>query len=263
MRGSDTAGAPAPLDAPWARTVPARAARELIVCGVLGACMDAYTRRTVLGHENLRALDGPVVFVANHASHMDTPALLRALPSRWRRRTAVAAAADYFYADPRLAATVSLAFGTIPVRRNGGGLDAGSAGHVDRLLASRWSLVMFAEGTRSRDGSVGRLRSGAAVLAGRHGLPIVPVHVSGTHAAMPTGRRWMQRAPGRGIGRRHPIEIRFGAAIRPRDGEPHADVMERVRLFLAESGAATHPDPRVRTGEAAASASAPRADVLS
>ena len=40
---------------------------------------------------------------------------------------------------------------------------------------------MFAEGTRSRDGTVGRLRSGAAVLAAEHGLPIVPIHVSGTH----------------------------------------------------------------------------------
>ena len=37
---------------------------------------------------------------------------------------------------------------------------------------------MFAEGTRSRDGSVGRLRSGAAVLAAQYGLPLVPIHMS-------------------------------------------------------------------------------------
>ena len=241
---SDARRTAAALDAPWSRTAPARAARELIVCGVLGACMDAYTRRSVVGHENLHTLDGPVLFVANHASHMDTPALLRALPARWRRRTAVAAAADYFYADAKLAATVSLAFGTVPLERNGGGLGAEAVGHVDALVSDGWSLVLFAEGTRSRDGTVGRLRSGAAVLAARHGLPIVPVHVGGTHAAMPTGRRWPQRAPGRGIGARHPIEIRFGAPIRPREGEAHADVMERVRLFLAECGAATSPAPR-------------------
>ena len=52
---------------------------------------------------------------------------------------------------------------------------------------------MFAEGTRSRDGTVGRLRSGAALLAAEHGLPIVPVHVAGTHAVMPPGKRWMRR----------------------------------------------------------------------
>ncbi len=252
MRASEPAPEPAALDAPWARTVPARAARELIVCGVLGACMDTYTRRTVLGHENLQSQRGPVIFVANHASHMDTPALLRALPPRWRRRTVVAAATDYFYSDPKLAAAVSLAFGTVPLERRGGGLGAGRVDHLDELFATGWSLVLFAEGTRSRDGSVGRLRSGAAVLAARHALPIVPVHVAGTHAAMPTGRRWMQRGPGPGLGSRHPIEIRFGAPIRPREGEAHADVMERVRLFLAESGAATSPDPYVRTAEAPA-----------
>ncbi len=226
-------------DARWARTVPARAAREVLVCGVLGACMDAYTRRTVVGRDQLAGQDGPVVFVANHASHMDTPALLRALPPRWRRRTAVAAAADYFYADPKLAATVSLAFGTVPLQRKGGGL--GDCRQVDRLFAEGWSLVIFAEGTRSLDGSVGPLRSGAAVLAARHGIPIVPVHVAGTHAAMAKGERWMSRAPGRGLGARHPIEIRFGPPIRRRRGETHAEIMERVRLFLAESGAATHP----------------------
>lgn len=250
MRVSEPALDPAALDAPWARTVPARAARELIVCGVLGACMDGYTRRTVVGLENLHGQRGPVIFVANHASHMDTPALLRALPPRWRRRTVVAAATDYFYSDPKLAAAVSLAFGTVPLERRGGGLGAGRVDLLEGLFAGGWSLVIFSEGTRSRDGNVGRLRSGAAVLAERHGLPIVPVHMAGTHAAMPAGRRWMQRAPGRGIGNRHAIEIRFGAAIRPREGEAHADVMERVRLFLAESGAATSPDPRVRTAEA-------------
>ena len=232
-----------PGDAPWSRTVPARVAREVIVCGALGVCMDAYTRRTIVGHENLAPLAGPVLFVANHASHMDTPALLRALPARWRRRTAVAAAADYFYADPKLAATVSLAFGTIPLARKGGGLEA--TRHIDALFADRWSLVMFAEGTRSRDGNVGQLRSGAAVLAARHALPIVPIHVGGTHAAMPTGRSWMKRRPGRGIGSRHDIEIRFGAPIRSREGETPAEVMERVRLFLAECGAATVQAPRV------------------
>ena len=49
---------------------------------------------------------------------------------------------------------------------------------------------MFAEGTRSRDGSVGKLRSGAAVLAAQHGLSLVPIYVSGSHAAMPVGRYW-------------------------------------------------------------------------
>ena len=42
-------------------------------------------------------MKGPVILVANHVSHLDTPVILAALPRRLRKRTVVAAAADYFY----------------------------------------------------------------------------------------------------------------------------------------------------------------------
>ena len=226
---------------PWARKRLARLLRELILIDLLGPLMDLYTRRRVRGSEHLEGLEPPVVFVANHSSHMDTPTILRALPARWRRRTAVAAATDYFYRKRRVAHAVSLLFNTVPLQRNGGGLGSRSTSHLDDLIEARWNLLVFAEGTRSRDGRVGRLRSGAAVLAAEHGLPIVPVYVSGTHAVMPPGQRWMRRGPGRVISRRQPIEVRFGAPIRPRPGEHRVEVMERVRLFLAASGAATTP----------------------
>ena len=231
----------AKADVRWARSRLARALRELILIGVLGPTMDVYTRRRVRGTEHLGDLEAPVVFVANHSSHMDTPTILRALPRRWRRRTAVAAATDYFYRKRRTAHAVSLLFNTVPMQRSGGGLESDSASHLDGLIDDRWSLLVFAEGTRSRDGSIGRLRSGAAVLAAAHELDIVPIHVSGTHAVMPPGRRWMRRKPRRHGSRRHPIEIRFGAPIRRRADEHRTEVMERVRLFFAASGATTTP----------------------
>jgi 1-acyl-sn-glycerol-3-phosphate acyltransferase len=203
--------------------------------------MDLYTRRRIVGAERLADVGGPVVFVANHSSHMDTPALLRALPRPRRGRTVVAAAADYFYRRRWTAWAVSLIFNTVPMQRYGGGLGPDSSAHLDRLIARGWSLLVFAEGTRSRDGSVGRLRTGGAVLAAEHGLPIVPIHIAGTHQAMPPGRRWMRRRSGRVVGRRHPVVVRFGAPIHVREGEHRADVMERVRLFFAESGAVTTP----------------------
>jgi 1-acyl-sn-glycerol-3-phosphate acyltransferase len=205
--------------------------------------MDLYTRRRVAGREHLDELTGPVVFVANHNSHMDTPVILRALPGRWRRNTAVAAAADYFYDTRRKALTVSLAFGTVPLDRNSGaGVGPGQTAHLDRLIGDGGSVLIFAEGTRSRDGRVARLRSGAAFLAAEHHLPIVPIFVSGTHEAMPRGHRWMVFKAGR-PGPRHPLEIRFGEPIVPRAGQRPSQVMERVRLFLAECGAETERRP--------------------
>jgi 1-acyl-sn-glycerol-3-phosphate acyltransferase len=226
-------------DVAWARSAPAVATRELLLSAVFRPLIALYARRGVRGHEHLERLQGPVLFVANHASHMDTPLLLRALPWRWRRRTAVAAAADYFYGSKALAHAVSLAFSTVPVERNEAGANGASV--LETLLDRGWSLVIYAEGTRSRDGTVGRLRAGAAVLAAERGLPIVPVHVSGTHATMPVGRGWMRRA--RGL-RRREVTVAFGPAIRPDPSQHRTEVMEQVRGFLASQGADTTPDKR-------------------
>jgi 1-acyl-sn-glycerol-3-phosphate acyltransferase len=236
---------PAELDIPWTRGRAASRLREAFVCGVLGPLMDLYTRRRVVGRDRLDDLAGPLVFVANHNSHMDTPVILRALPSRWRRRTAVAAAADYFYGTRRKAVAASLGFGTVPLDRNsGGGMGPGQTAQLDHHIRDGGSLLLFPEGTRSRDGRVGRLRSGAALIAAEHHLPLVPIYLSGTREAMPRGRRWMVFKAGR-PGPRHPIQIRFGNPIVPRAGERASEVMERVRLFLAECGAQTESDPRV------------------
>jgi 1-acyl-sn-glycerol-3-phosphate acyltransferase len=241
---------PADLDIPWTRTGWASRVREFLVCGVLGPLMDLYTRRRIAGRERLDDLSGPVVFVANHNSHMDTPVILRALPGRWRRRTAVAAAADYFYAKRRNAVSASLVFGTVPLERNSGaGVGPGQTAHLAGLIQSGGSLLMFPEGTRSRDGRVGRLRSGAALIAAEHGLPIVPLYLSGTREAMPRGHHWMVFRTGR-PGPRHPIEIRFGTPIVPRPGERPGEVMERVRLFLAECGAVTESEPHAERAAA-------------
>jgi 1-acyl-sn-glycerol-3-phosphate acyltransferase len=226
-------------DVAWARSAPAVATRELLLSALFRPLIALYTKRSVRGHEHLGGLQGPVLFVANHASHMDTPLLLRALPWRWRRRTAVAAAADYFYGSPVLAHAVSLAFGTVPVERNEAGANGASV--LEELLDGGWSLVIYAEGTRSRDGTVGRLRAGAALLAAERRLPIVPVHVAGTHATMPVGRGWMRRGPG--FSRRE-VAVAFGPAIHADPSQHRAEVMEQVREFLASQGADTTPDKR-------------------
>jgi 1-acyl-sn-glycerol-3-phosphate acyltransferase len=226
------------LDVPWARCGFARALRETILQFVLAPLMDLYTRARVHGREQFEQLPPPVVFVANHSSHLDTPTILRALPIKWRQRTAVAAAADYFYKKRTVANLVALIFNTVPIARRGDG--AGSATEqVDRLIDQRWNVLMFPEGTRSRDGSLGKMRSGAAVIAQQHQVPIVPILVKGTHQAMPPGRNWPKRLKGRFLSRRHRVEVHFGAPISTADGDNRHDVMERVRSFLeieAENG---------------------------
>jgi 1-acyl-sn-glycerol-3-phosphate acyltransferase len=228
-------------DQAWARTAPARVAREVALRGVFGSIVTTYSRRRIAGLEHLDAVAGPAIFVANHCSHVDTPVLLLSLPASWRRRTAVAAAADYFYTRRLLAGAVSLAFGTVPLERRGHGAGA-AGGEIGRLLDGGWNLVVFAEGTRSRDGRVGRMRSGAAVLAAEHGLPIVPVHISGTHEAMPIGRGWMVRPQAGGRFARHTISVCFGAPIDAARLGDRSEAMMHVREFMESCGAEMTPD---------------------
>ncbi len=224
--------AAADLDVRWTHGRLVALARELVFRFVLGPLMALYARRRVVGLERLRRLRGPAVIVANHGSHMDTPALLRALPREWRRRTVVAAAVDYFYRDVLRATLVSLLFNTVPIERR---RQMRSLAHIDRLLERGHALVLYPEGTRSRRGVPGRLRSGAAVLAARHGIPLVPVRISGTHEAMPPGRHWPRRRGGNLFARRHRVTVTIGDPIHATPDDTDA-AMARVAAFF-ERGA--------------------------
>jgi 1-acyl-sn-glycerol-3-phosphate acyltransferase len=238
-------------DQSWSRTAVAGVLRELVLWGVFGPIVTSYSRREIDGHRCLDGLPGPVIFVPNHSSHVDTPVLLMSLPARWRRRTAVGAAADYFYGHPLLAAAVSLGFGAVPIERRADRASLEVTDQGERLIERGWSLVLFAEGTRSRDGRIGVLRSGAAMLAARTGVPIVPVHIAGTRAAMAPGRAWMVRPETRRWAQ-HTFRICFGDPIAVARAEDRLEAMERVRLFMAGCGAATTPDPKLAARRAAA-----------
>jgi 1-acyl-sn-glycerol-3-phosphate acyltransferase len=205
--------------------------REGVLRFVLRPLMNLYTRRRATGRDRLSRVKGPVILVANHTSHIDTPVILAALPRRLRKRTAVAAAADYFYRNKLLAAAVSLVFNTVPIERKGGGLGKQAAGHLDRLLDEGWSLLVYPEGTRRGSGP-GRARKGAAVLANRHQLPVVPIRVTGTRAVMPPGRAWPKRLRGKVVSKRHRVQVSFGEPIRPADDA--GVVIERVQSFFEQ-----------------------------
>jgi 1-acyl-sn-glycerol-3-phosphate acyltransferase len=86
------------------------------------------------------------------------------------------------------------------------------------------------------------------VIAAEHDLTIVPIYVAGTHDAMPPGRSWPKRKPGRPFSRRHKVEVRFGEPITPAPGEHRSDVMDRVRAFM-EQQQGPKPVSGTRLGE--------------
>ncbi|HEY3728338.1 MAG TPA: lysophospholipid acyltransferase family protein [Solirubrobacteraceae bacterium] len=229
-RARDLLPAAPQLDVKWARSGPAIVTREMVLTFLLAPILAFYTRRRITGANKLARLRAPVILVANHVSHIDTPVILAALPRRLRRRTVVAAAADYFYRNRVVAVLVSLIFNTVPMARGGGGLGKQAAAHVDGLLDRGWNLLLYPEGTRSRSGGPGRLRRGAAVLAARHDVSIVPIRVTGTRDAMPPGSFWPSRIRSRIGSRRHPVSISFGDPIAPTDDL--SAVIESVQGFF-------------------------------
>ena len=170
----------------WARTPAVSTAREVIQRAGLRPLVHAEVEPQVSGLDVLDRLEPPVLFVANHTSHLDTALLMSSLPDDWRRRTTVAAAADYFFDVWWRAVGSALVFNTFPVDRAGGGLTSTPI----ELLQTGWNIVVFPEGSRSPDGWPQRFRLGAAWLALHHHVPVVPIGIRGSYAAMPRGRGW-------------------------------------------------------------------------
>ncbi|MGI8985700.1 MAG: lysophospholipid acyltransferase family protein [Nocardioidaceae bacterium] len=220
--------------APWSWK-PARFVAQRLL---LRPLVWSVTSVEVTGQEHLRELDGPFVVAANHSSHLDAPLVLCALPWRLGVRTAVGAAADYFFDARWRAAVTGVVFNAFPVDRQGGRARPGVAAE---LLDEGIPLLVFPEGTRSKDGQMHRFKPGAAALAVSRDVPVLPVGLRGAYDAMPRGRNW----PVRGRPR---IHVAFGAPLQPEPGESAlaltARLSEVVRSLLEPPEPKTQRDPR-------------------
>lgn len=205
----------------WVYGPVGRAFRSLVQGLVLFPIVRFLTPMTVRGRGKAKAVDNPVIVAANHVSHLDTPIVLRALPRRIRRRLVIAAAKDYFYRSRLKGLLVSVSLATFPFDREEG--SRASLAQSASLLADGWSLLIFPEGTRSHDGALGSVRSGAAVLALQTGTPILPLCVHGLASVMPKGTS----APLPGG-----VVVDVGPLLEPGPGEEVAALRHRLERSL-------------------------------
>ncbi|TDD62907.1 1-acyl-sn-glycerol-3-phosphate acyltransferase [Kribbella antibiotica] len=225
-----------PEPAPVAKRQPAwlesRAAgllRIVIQRGVLKPLMRYLVRVKVDGRPEAA---GPMVVVANHSSHLDAPLMVTFLPLALTRRLAVGAAADYFFDSKKRAILTGLVFNAFPIDRgksdggkNDGGKNRPMRGTSGRLLDDGFSLLVFPEGTRSRDGLMGDFQAGAAALCVSKGVPCLPIGLTGAYDAMPRGRNWPR--PGR-----PPVRFAIGAPLTPRAGESVPEFAARMQAAV-------------------------------
>jgi 1-acyl-sn-glycerol-3-phosphate acyltransferase len=182
-------------DTTWARRYPARLVRTALMETIGRATVAALARPQVRGLDRLDAVEtagGPVIFAANHHSHIDTPVLIASIPDRWRHELFVGGAADYFFRTRLTSALSALAIGAIPIERSRVGRR--SADRAAALIDTGWSMLIFPEGGRSPDGWGQPFHGGAAYLALRCGVPVVPIHLHGTGRILRKGKRWPKPA---------------------------------------------------------------------
>lgn len=155
--------------------------------GTIRAYLRLYHRIVVTGRENLPSKP-PFVVISNHSSHLD--AMVLAAFMDWRIRDCVfpIAAGDVFFSTPMVSFFASAFINALPMWRKNCGAHAMQQLR-QRLIGGPCVYILFPEGTRSRDGSIGQFKAGLGMLVAGADVPVVPCYLKGTHDAMPPGRR--------------------------------------------------------------------------
>jgi len=181
---------------------------------------------------------GPLLLAANHVSVLDPPVVGAAAP----RPLQFMAKAELFQIP--LFGPLIRRLNAYPVEREGA--DAGALRHALLLLREGKALLVFPEGTRGTEGTLGPGRAGAGLLAAHAEAPVVPVYIRGTGVILPKGARGLRRAP---------IRVAFGPPLRfaRGRGKPHYQeisdqIMAAIGRLKAEvdgAPAAAPVDPAV------------------
>ncbi len=181
---------------------------------------------------------GPFLAVCNHVSAVDPPIAGVSLRARCRYMTK-----HELFQNPLLA-RLFRSVGMYPVKR--GQADRRSIRETLDALARGEVVMLFPEGTRSPDGRLMTAEPGAAFLALRAGVPVLPMAVIGTQQAMPKGARFPRRLP---------VVVRMGPPIpvpRPEGRIDRAEVDAWGRRFMAAIAALLPPEQQPRAESASA-----------
>jgi long-chain acyl-CoA synthetase len=176
-----------------------------------------FVRLKVEGVGHLRDLQGPVIFAANHQSHMDTPVAMIAMPARWRYSVAPAMAKEFFEAHffperftRKQWFTNSLNyylssqfFNAFPLPQREAGTRQAMR-YMGEVLADGYSILIYPEGKRNSD-EIARFRPGIGMMASKLGVPVVPIRIDGLEKVLHPKMKWPKKGP---------VRVAFGAPMR-------------------------------------------------
>ena len=165
----------------------------------------------------------PYILAANHSSHLDTGAVVAALAQSKSLdealRLHVLGARDYFFASRLQGWLVSKLLNVVPIERHENSL--ASLKLVRGILSSGEPILIYPEGTRSRTGKLQEFKAGLGLIAWEMQVPVIPVAIVGTYAALPAGRAWPSRSP---------IQVVFGEPVAMEQYRPYLEELSRDEL---------------------------------
>lgn len=215
----------------WTTSGSAVAVRRLGDALVHYPLVSAFALLESRGVENLENVTGPVMFVSNHLSYFDHPAIMFSLPERWRYATATAAWEEFFFRNYKNTAQkiwkrftfeyASLAFTVFPLPQTRG--FRGALRHMGQLVDRGMNILVFPEGERSMDGSMLPFRLGLGIMVRELAIPVVPVRIFGLEKVFPRGAGWPRRGP---------VRVTFGEALSFTTESP-AEIVARTRQAVA------------------------------
>ncbi|MEG3436074.1 lysophospholipid acyltransferase family protein [Pannus brasiliensis CCIBt3594] len=170
---------------------------HLFKWSVVSPALHGYFRGRVYGVEKVPRVD-PLIVVSNHASYFDPPMLSCAVG-----RPVAFMAKEELFQVPILKQAISL-YGAYPVKRGSG--DRGAIRAALNALEGGWAVGVFLEGTRTEDGLIHEPKLGAAMIAAKAGVPLLPVGLIGTEQIVREGSALPKNAP---------VTIRIGDIIPP------------------------------------------------
>jgi long-chain acyl-CoA synthetase len=201
----------------WSRSAPSWLLRRISLPTWILPLGRVFMRLRVDGLEHLQRLDGPAVFAANHQSHLDTPAIMLALPASWRYRLAPAMAKEFFKAhfnpdrySRREWFTNSLNyylscqfFNAFPLPQREAGTRQ-TLRYIGEVLGDGYSVLIFPEGKRTQTGEIGRFQPGVGMIGSRLDVPVVPVRLEGLEKVLHTKMKFPRRGP---------VRVAFGSPL--------------------------------------------------
>lgn len=128
-----------------------------------------------------------LLVISNHASHLDATSIAAAIPRRYWLDLYIAAAKDYFFTNPLFTFFSKHCLGAIPIDRKDRRGEAINL--IIKLLSElpRMWLIIFPEGTRSKDGKIQEFKRGISIFAERTQTPILFLYIEGNADLWPKG----------------------------------------------------------------------------